>query len=87
MPVQRNLKRRIIKKYPNRRLYDPAQCRYITLADIRKLIQKRVMLKVIDHESNQDVTRVVLLQVLVEQELAGRPLITRAVLERTIRPR
>ncbi len=59
---------RIIKKYPNRRLYDTVESRYITLDDVRRLVMERVEFSVIDKRSQQDITRPVLLQVIAELE-------------------
>ena len=55
---------RTIKKYPNRRLYDTVESRYITLADIRRLVIERIDLVVIDKKSQADITRAILLQVI-----------------------
>jgi polyhydroxyalkanoate synthesis repressor PhaR len=55
---------RVIKKYPNRRLYDTVQSRYITLDDVRRLVLNRVAFCVIDKRTQQDITRPVLLQVI-----------------------
>src|SRR5690606_34653363 len=59
---------RVIKKYPNRRLYDTVESRYITLADIRRLVMDKVDFVVIDKKSQEDITRSILLQVIAEQE-------------------
>jgi polyhydroxyalkanoate synthesis repressor PhaR len=59
---------RVIKKYPNRRLYDTVESRYITLEDVRRLVLEGVPFGVIDKRSQQDITRPVLLQVIAEQE-------------------
>ena len=59
---------RVIKKYPNRRLYDTVESRYITLEDVRRLVLEGVAFGVIDKRSQQDITRPVLLQVIAEQE-------------------
>jgi polyhydroxyalkanoate synthesis repressor PhaR len=59
---------RVIKKYPNRRLYDTVQSRYITLDDVRRLVLNRVAFCVIDKRTQQDITRPVLLQVIADQE-------------------
>jgi polyhydroxyalkanoate synthesis repressor PhaR len=68
--------RRLIKKYPNRRLYDPALGHYITLQDLRGLVLRDVDLYVVDQGSERDVTRIELLQVLVAQERGGEPRLT-----------
>ena len=59
---------RVIKKYPNRRLYDTVESRYITLEDVRRLVLAGIPFGVIDKRSQQDITRPVLLQVIAEQE-------------------
>ena len=76
---------RIIKKYPNRRLYDTEQSRYITLEDIRKLILEAADVVVIDKKSGDDITRSVLLQVISEQELNGNAVMSQDFLTRIIR--
>lgn len=76
---------RIIKKYPNRRLYDTELSRYITLADIRELVMDAVPFRVIDAHSNDDITRSILLQIIIEQESGGEPLFTTEVLAQMIR--
>ncbi len=59
---------RIIKKYPNRRLYDTVLSRYITLGDVRSLIHQHLPFRVIEQRSGRDLTRSVMLQVIAEQE-------------------
>ncbi|HEY8510222.1 MAG TPA: polyhydroxyalkanoate synthesis repressor PhaR [Steroidobacteraceae bacterium] len=76
---------RVIKKYPNRRLYDTVESRYITLADIRRLVVDRVDFVVIDKKSQEDITRTILLQVIAEQEHTGEPLMSRDFLSQVIR--
>ncbi|HKZ74375.1 MAG TPA: polyhydroxyalkanoate synthesis repressor PhaR [Steroidobacteraceae bacterium] len=76
---------RVIKKYPNRRLYDTVESRYITLADVRKLVIDRVEFVVIDKKSQEDITRSILLQVIAEQEHGGDPLMSRDFLSQVIR--
>ncbi len=76
---------RVIKKYPNRRLYDTAESRYITLADIRDLVIADVELTVIDKKSGDDITRPILLQVISEQEQQGDPIMSKAFLAHIIR--
>jgi polyhydroxyalkanoate synthesis repressor PhaR len=76
---------RIIKKYPNRRLYDMVESRYITLADIRRLVTDKVDFVVIDKKSQEDITRSILLQVIAEQEHAGEPLMSQDFLSQVIR--
>lgn len=76
---------RVIKKYPNRRLYDTAESRYITLADIRKLVVDRVDFVVTDKATQEDITRSILLQVIAEQEAASDPVMSRDFLSQIIR--
>ena len=76
---------RTIKKYPNRRLYDTVESRYITLADIRRLVVERIDFVVIDKKSQSDITRSILLQVIAEQEHDGEPLMSRDFLSQVIR--
>jgi polyhydroxyalkanoate synthesis repressor PhaR len=76
---------RTIKKYPNRRLYDTVESRYITLADIRRLVIDRIDFVVIDKKSQEDITRSILLQVIAEQEQGGEPLMSRDFLSQVIR--
>ena len=59
---------RIIKKYPNRRLYDTQQSRYITLSDVRRLVLDGTDFEVIDKQTGADITRLILWQVIAEQE-------------------
>src|SRR5690606_35935964 len=76
---------RIIKKYPNRRLYDTEQSRYITLADLRTLIADGIDIEVQDASTGTDITRAILLQIINEQEAADKPLFTTEILTRMIR--
>lgn len=76
---------RVIKKYPNRRLYDTTESRYITLAEIRKLVLDRVDFVVIDKKTQEDITRTILLQVIAEQEQAADPVMSRDFLAQVIR--
>ena len=76
---------RIIKKYPNRRLYDTETSTYITLAEIRQLVMKTATFVVRDAKSNEDLTRSILLQIILEEETGGAPMFTEAVLSNIIR--
>ena len=76
---------RVIKKYPNRRLYDTAESRYITLEDIRQLVMDMVDFVVVDKRDQSDITRGVLLQVIAEQEHVGKPVMNRDFLSHVIR--
>lgn len=76
---------RIIKKYPNRRLYDTAISSYITLEDVKRLVLDNVSIQVIDARSKTDITHNTLLQIIVEQEEKGPPIFTTEVLQNMIR--
>jgi len=76
---------RLIKKYANRRLYDASQSRHITLDDIRKLVIAGERIKVIEDKTNEDITRLILLQVIADQEQFGRPILSTQLLESLIR--
>lgn len=76
---------RIIKKYPNRRLYDTEQSKYITLADVRELVMHCVKFRVLDTSSNDDITRQILMQIIIEEETGGKPLFSAEMLAQLIR--
>jgi polyhydroxyalkanoate synthesis repressor PhaR len=76
---------RTIKKYPNRRLYDTEESRYITLNDIRRLVMDDVPFAVIDKKSGDDITRAILLQVISDEESNGEPMLTQDFLAEMIR--
>ena len=78
-------KDRIIKKYPNRRLYDTFVKKYITLEDIRGLVRDHVKFRVIDARTDEDITRTILLQIVLEEEDKGAPIFSTEVLEQIIR--
>ena len=76
---------RIIKKYPNRRLYDTELSHYITISDLRQLIVGSEEFQVVDAASGDDITRSTLLQIINEQESGGEPLFTTEILTNLIR--
>ena len=76
---------RLIKKYPNRRLYDTSASVYITLAEIKQLVILSEPLKVVDAKTGEDLTRSILLQIILEEEAAGTPMFSEAVLAHLIR--
>ncbi|MBK9440793.1 MAG: polyhydroxyalkanoate synthesis repressor PhaR [Comamonadaceae bacterium] len=76
---------RIIKKYPNRRLYDTITSTYITLAEVKQLVMKREPFEVRDVKTGEDITRSILLQIILEAEASGSPMFTAPVLESLIR--
>jgi polyhydroxyalkanoate synthesis repressor PhaR len=75
---------RIIKKYPNRRLYDTEDSRYITLADVRNLVISKTHFVVIDKKCGDDITRSILLQVISEQEQQGEAIMSQDFLSQVI---
>jgi polyhydroxyalkanoate synthesis repressor PhaR len=75
---------RIIKKYANRRLYDTSESRYVALDDIRQLVTDGERFRVIDARSGDDITRSILLQIIVEQEEKGQPVLSTRLLEQII---
>ena len=77
--------KRVIKKYPNRRLYDTATSCYITLDDVKQLVLDNVDIVVEDAKSHEDITRSVLLQIILEEEAGGAPMFTYDVLTQIIR--
>ncbi len=77
--------KRIIKKYPNRRLYDTEESKYITLEDIKRLVLNNKEFIVKDVKSEEDLTRTILLQIITEQEDDGEPLFTTQALSHIIR--
>ena len=76
---------RIITKYANRRLYDTAGSRHVTLEDIRQLILSGEQVKVIDNKTGDDVTRSTLLQIVAEQEQLGKPILSAQLLHSIVR--
>lgn len=76
---------RIIKKYPNRRLYDTEVSRYITLADVRDLVMQGGEFQVLDTSNDKDITRAILFQIMLEEESGGSPLFSAAMLAQIIR--
>ncbi|MCU0832969.1 MAG: polyhydroxyalkanoate synthesis repressor PhaR [Chromatiaceae bacterium] len=76
---------RVIKKYPNRRLYDTELSRYITLADVRALVMQGVDFRVLDTSNDADISRAILLQIMLEEESGGEPLFSAHMLAQIIR--
>jgi len=76
---------RLIKKYPNRRLYDTQTSAYITLADVKLLVLDNEDFKVVDAKSDEDLTRSILLQIILEEEASGAPLFSSQMLSQIIR--
>lgn len=76
---------RLIKKYPNRRLYDTQTSTYITLADVKQLVLENESFKVVDAKSAEDLTRSILLQIILEEESGGVPMFSSTMLAQVIR--
>ena len=76
---------RLIKKYPNRRLYDTKTSSYITLADVKQMVLKQEEFQVVDAKSGDDLTRQILLQIILDEESGGMPLFSSDLLSQLIR--
>ena len=76
---------RLIKKYPNRRLYDTQTSAYITLADVKQLVLDNAQFQVVDAKTGEDLTRSILLQIILEEESGGVPMFSQTVLAQIIR--
>ncbi len=76
---------RLIKKYPNRRLYDTGASRYVTLNDIHQLVMEKVEFSVLDARSGEDITRSILLQLIAEQEQRGAAMMSEEFLSQLVR--
>ncbi|MDJ0882072.1 MAG: polyhydroxyalkanoate synthesis repressor PhaR [Gammaproteobacteria bacterium] len=75
----------LIKKYPNRRLYDTQTSKYIKLTDLKDLIVSGAYIKVIDSGTEEDITRAILMQIIMETENSGEPMFSSAMLQQVIR--
>ena len=76
---------RVLKKYPNRRLYDTSASSYITLADVKKMVLDRNDFVVRDAKTGEDLTRSILLQIILEEESGGVPMFSSPMLAQIIR--
>jgi polyhydroxyalkanoate synthesis repressor PhaR len=76
---------RVLKKYPNRRLYDTQSSSYITLADVKQMVLEGQEFEVRDAKDGGDLTRSILLQIILEEESGGVPMFTTATLSQIIR--
>ena len=76
---------RVIKKYHNRRLYDTSTSAYITLGEVKQLVLQRENVLVKDAKTGEDLTRSILLQIILEEEAAGIPMFSEAALANIIR--
>ena len=82
---QPNMHVRIIKKYPNRRLYDTQTSAYITMEDIKSFVIQHKSIKIIDVKTEEDLTRNVLMQIILDEEASGTPIFSTQMLENLIR--
>src|SRR4051812_39013950 len=76
---------RLIKKYPNRRLYDTKTSSYITLADVKQMVMKQGEFQVVAAKSGDDLTRQILLQIILEEESGGARMFSSDLLSQMIR--
>ena len=76
---------RLIKKYPNRRLYDTKTSSYITLVDVKQMVLKQEEFRVLDAKTGDDLTRQILLQIILEEESGGVPMFSSDLLSQMIR--
>ena len=76
---------RVIKKYPNRRLYDTRTSSYITLAEVKQMVLEAEVFEVRDAKTGEDLTRSILLQIILEEESAGSPIFSTTMLAQMIR--
>jgi polyhydroxyalkanoate synthesis repressor PhaR len=76
---------RVLKKYPNRRLYDTQTSSYITLADVKRMVLSGEDFEVRDAKTGEDLTRSILLQIILEEESGGVPMFTAQTLSQIIR--
>jgi polyhydroxyalkanoate synthesis repressor PhaR len=76
---------RVLKKYPNRRLYDTQTSSYITLADVKQMVMSAQDFVVRDAKSGEDLTRSILLQIILEEETGGMPIFSTQMLSQLIR--
>ena len=83
--MRRRDEQHIIKKYPNRRLYDTQTSTYITLADVKQMVLAHDTFRVVDAKTNDDLTRSIMLQIILEEENEGVSLFTTEMLAQIIR--
>lgn len=76
---------RLIKKYPNRRLYDTKTSSYITLADVKQMVLKQEDFQVVDAKTGDELTRQILLQIILEEESGSVPMFSSDLLSQMIR--
>lgn len=85
MTTAKKSSERLIKKYPNRRLYDTQTSSYITLTDVKQLVLGDEVFTVVDAKTSEDLTRSILLQIILEEESNGSPMFSSGALSQIIR--
>lgn len=85
MSTAKKFSERLIKKYPNRRLYDTQTSTYITLTDVKQLVIDNEEFSVLDAKTNEDLTRSILMQIILEEEANGEPMFSSVALSQIIR--
>ncbi len=85
MNSAKKLSERLIKKYPNRRLYDTQTSSYITLTDVKALVLGNEEFSVVDAKTEEDLTRSILMQIILEEEANGEPMFSSIALSQIIR--
>jgi len=85
MTMKTKAAERLIKKYPNRRLYDTQSSTYITLADVKQLVLENIEFTVVDAKTDENLTRSILLQIILEEESNGSPMFSSTALSQIIR--
>jgi polyhydroxyalkanoate synthesis repressor PhaR len=83
--VREDAELRVLKKYPNRRLYDTQSSSYITLADVKRMVLSGESFVVRDAKTGEDLTRSILLQIILEEETGGVPIFSTQMLSQIIR--
>ncbi len=83
--AETKITQRVIKKYPNRRLYDTDTSSYITLTEVKRLVMESEPFVILDVKTGEDLTRNILLQIILEEEASGSPMFTAPVLASVIR--
>lgn len=84
-PPSQAVPQRVLKKYPNRRLYDTQTSSYITLTDVKAMVLAAQDFVVVDAKTNEDLTRSILLQIILEEESGGLPMFSAQALAQIIR--
>ena len=76
---------RLIKKYPNRRLYDTAISSYVTISDVKQMIIEYEEIQIVDAKTGEDLTRSVFLQILSDEEMGGTPILSNETICQMVR--